>query len=138
MVFEDRAYLNDHLLQEFRERVSKKRGIFLHSRISEALKKFAVKVSKEEVKEEDAIISAGPTASDWSGSFRATPKTTVLWEELMGRRNPSNQDETIRDMIERWISQDTNALTETAKKGKMIADQLKPTDPLPTAEKDQP
>jgi len=61
VTFEGRSYFNDHLLQEFRERVSKKRGVFLHSRLSEALKKFSVKVTPEEETEEEAIISEAKT-----------------------------------------------------------------------------
>ncbi len=38
--FDNKAYINDHLRQEFSERVSKKRSLLLYSRLSEALKHF--------------------------------------------------------------------------------------------------
>ena len=65
VTFEGRSYINDHLLQEFRERVSQKRGIFLHTRLSEALKSFAVQVTPEEEKEEEAIILSEKSPPKW-------------------------------------------------------------------------
>lgn len=65
VTFEGRSYVNDHLLQEFRERVSKKRGLFLHTRLSEALKKFHVPITPEEEKEEEAIIVSEKTPPKW-------------------------------------------------------------------------
>src|SRR5262249_24842039 len=61
IILEDKSYLNDHLRQEFKERVSKKRNIFLHKTLSEALKQFAVTVSREEEKEESEILQINPT-----------------------------------------------------------------------------
>ncbi|SRR6266404_3067976 len=58
---EGKSYLNDHLWQEFKERVSKKRSVFLHTKLSEALKKFAIAVSSEEEKEETEILQIKPT-----------------------------------------------------------------------------
>ena len=69
------AYINDHLKQEFGERVSNKRTILLYHKLSDALKHFDVKVTKEEEQEEEAIakpqVSTGPT----KGSFDAYVKT---------------------------------------------------------------
>ncbi len=76
VTFEGRAYLNDHLLQEFRERVSKKRGIYLHSRLSEALKKFAVAVTPEEEKEEE-------DSGKWHISPEESGKALMKWFELL-------------------------------------------------------
>ncbi len=59
-VFENRAYLNDHLLQEFKERVSRKRKIYLHSKLSDALKNFAIAITPEEEKEEEEIAQKPP------------------------------------------------------------------------------
>jgi hypothetical protein len=56
VVFEDSAFINDHLAQEFKERVSRKRKIFLHNRLSEALKYFSVPVTDLDEKEERAIV----------------------------------------------------------------------------------
>jgi len=53
----DEAFINDWLLQEFRDRTSKQRKVVLHTRLSEALKEFQVPVTKQEVEEEDDILS---------------------------------------------------------------------------------
>ena len=57
-LFEDTAFLNDHLLQEFKERVSRQRKIHLHTRLSEALKHFAIPVTPEEEEEETVLIGS--------------------------------------------------------------------------------
>ncbi|MBX7134175.1 MAG: PIN domain-containing protein [Fimbriimonadaceae bacterium] len=49
------AYINDHLKQEFAERVSKKRKVLLYHKLSDALKHFDVKVTKAEEQEEESI-----------------------------------------------------------------------------------
>ena len=46
--FNDKIYLNDHLHQEFSDRVSQKRKIGLYKNLSQALKLFQVPVSEEE------------------------------------------------------------------------------------------
>lgn len=60
-VFEDRAYVNDHLKQEFGERVSSKRKLLLYTKLSEALKHFQIPITKAEEEEEEHIIQAAPT-----------------------------------------------------------------------------
>ncbi len=63
ITFENKAYVNDHLRQEFSERVSKKRKLLLYVRLSEALKHFAVPVTPEEEQAEtDILASARPDA----------------------------------------------------------------------------
>jgi predicted nucleic acid-binding protein len=57
-VFEDHAYVNDHLRQEFSERVSKKRKLLLYTKLSEALEHFEVEVSPQEVEAESEIVQA--------------------------------------------------------------------------------
>ncbi|MDD5140654.1 MAG: PIN domain-containing protein [Verrucomicrobiales bacterium] len=64
VTLEKESFLNDSLAQEFRSRVSRKRKIRLCTRLSEALKLFAVKVTEAEAKEEESI--AKPTASTLS------------------------------------------------------------------------
>lgn len=59
-VFEDKPYINDHLKQEFSERVSSKRKLLLYSKLSEALKHFQIPVTKAEEEEEEHIIQAVP------------------------------------------------------------------------------
>ena len=50
------SYINDHLRQEFSERVSRKRNILLYSRLSDALKHFKVPITKQEVAEESQLV----------------------------------------------------------------------------------
>lgn len=57
--FENKAYVNDHLRQEFSERVSKKRKLLLYSRLSDALKHFAVPVTKQEEDAEAELVTEG-------------------------------------------------------------------------------
>lgn len=87
-VFENRAYLNDHLLQEFKERVSQKRKIYLHAKLSDALKHFAVTITPEEEKEEElAIVKPGKQSS--------SELTLEAFEELMsllGISKPSKEE----------------------------------------------
>jgi hypothetical protein len=54
--FNDVAYINDYLRQDFSERVSKKRKLILYRKLSEALKHFEVPVTaQEEADEENAL-----------------------------------------------------------------------------------
>jgi hypothetical protein len=57
-VFDNKVYVNDHLRQEFSDRVSKKRKLLLYTRLSEALKHFAVPVTEKEVQAESEIVEA--------------------------------------------------------------------------------
>lgn len=61
-VFEDKAYVNDHLKQEFGERVSTKRKLLLYTKLSDALKHFQIPVTRAEEEEEEHIIQAVPKA----------------------------------------------------------------------------
>lgn len=56
VTFENQGFVNDHLRQEFSERVSKKRKLLLCTRLSEALKHFAIPVTPQEEAEEKEII----------------------------------------------------------------------------------
>lgn len=60
--FENKAYVNDHLKQEFGERVSRKRKLLLYVKLSDALKHFAVPITAQEEAAE-AEIAASPVAS---------------------------------------------------------------------------
>jgi hypothetical protein len=53
---ENKMYLNDHLKQEFSERVSHKRKVHLCNRISAALKLMGVTVTDKEVAEEEKVV----------------------------------------------------------------------------------
>lgn len=76
--FEGTAYINDHLRQEFSERVSKKRKLLLYTRLSDALKHFEVTVSPQEAAAEqelvespaDAISAAGPLMEIHQGPLK--------------------------------------------------------------------
>lgn len=54
---ENISYINDHLRQEFSNRVSQKRELLLYSKLSDALKHFKVTVTPEQVKAEAEFIS---------------------------------------------------------------------------------
>jgi len=65
MDFEQRAYLNEHLLHEFKERVSKQGTVILYRKLSDALKHFNVTVTEAEEKEEKEVVDApGPRSQD--------------------------------------------------------------------------
>lgn len=60
--FESKAYVNDHLKQEFGERVSRKRKLLLYVKLSDALKHFAVPITAQEEAAE-AEITASPVVA---------------------------------------------------------------------------
>lgn len=74
VVFENTAYINDHLRQEFSERVSKKRKVLLYTKLSEALKHFKVPVTVAEEKEEEEILES----SAW-----VKTDSRVLWASIL-------------------------------------------------------
>ena len=82
-VFEDRAYINDHLKQEFSERVSKKRKLLLYPKLSEALKHFEVPVTQQEVAAETEILSSPPSASS-TAKVTSHLSLEKLIKELIG------------------------------------------------------
>ncbi len=96
LVFEDKAYINDHLRQEFSERVSRKRKILLYTKLSEALKHFEIPITKEEVEEEEAIIVKATIRSAPTKSDEPMPPKSV--EELLReldefiKRSPSGEN----------------------------------------------
>jgi len=67
VVFEGQAYVNDHLRHEFSERVSRQRKLLLYTKLSEALKHFAVPVTKIEEQEEEAILTSSPRSQPGRG-----------------------------------------------------------------------
>ena len=54
---DDKSYINDHLRQEFSERVSRKRSLVLYQRMSDALKLFRIQVSPQEEAAENELAS---------------------------------------------------------------------------------
>lgn len=61
------TYLNDHLKQEFSNRVGKNRKITLYSKVSSVLKEYRVIVTKKAQQEEDRIIQLSPRPIQGSG-----------------------------------------------------------------------
>jgi hypothetical protein len=57
VVFDDKAYINDHLRQEFSERVSNRRELLLYTRLSDALKHFKVPVTPTEAEAEEQLVA---------------------------------------------------------------------------------
>lgn len=57
ITFEDKSYINDHLKQEFSERVSRKAKVTLFSRLSEALRQFEVELPKLVVAAEEEVAA---------------------------------------------------------------------------------
>lgn len=51
------SYINDHLRQEFSERVSRTRKLALYSRLSDALKRFNIEVSAQEEESENELLT---------------------------------------------------------------------------------
>jgi PIN domain len=54
----DKNYINDDLRQEFSDRVSRKRKLLLHQKLSDALKHFARPVTAQEEEAESEIVTA--------------------------------------------------------------------------------
>lgn len=62
ITFEGKGYVNDHLKQEFAERVSRKRKLLLYTKLSDALKHFSVPVTpQEEAVESEIAETKSPT-----------------------------------------------------------------------------
>ena len=57
-IIEGESYINDHLKQEFHERVNKQRKLVLTSRLTEALKHFKIRVTPREVQAEADVMRA--------------------------------------------------------------------------------
>lgn len=75
ITFENKSYINDHLKQEFSERVSKKRKILLYSKLSDALKHFEVPVTPQEEAVEAEIVKAAEHQHALKPENRPDPET---------------------------------------------------------------
>jgi hypothetical protein len=60
LTIDHESYVNDALRQEFSDRVSRKRDLRLHSRLSDALKLFDVAVTAQEEESEAELVSRNP------------------------------------------------------------------------------
>jgi hypothetical protein len=80
ITFEDKSYINDHLKQEFSERVSRKARVTLFGRLSEALKQFEVELPKQVVAAEEEVATAAKDSSGTSPIDRAKAIENALAE----------------------------------------------------------
>jgi hypothetical protein len=71
MDFEQRSYLNEHLLNEFRERVNKQGIVILCRKLSDALKYFHVTVTAAEEEEEREVAETEAKAVTGAGALIA-------------------------------------------------------------------
>ncbi len=78
----DQSYPNDHLVQEFKERVGKRRKLILYSRLTDGLKHFNVPVTKKETAAEDEWIASSATDRE-----RCYPVKII--DTSVGAHNPS-------------------------------------------------
>lgn len=81
--FEQKAYPNDHLKQEFSERVSRKRKLLLYTRLSEALKHFEIKITtQEEQAEKEIVESKTNTTLPTTQSLDFSPEIELIRQRL--------------------------------------------------------
>ena len=74
------TYINDWLLQEFKNRVSQQRKIEVVDRLSTALKRLSVSITDDEAKEERAVFEVTP------GVGKVSMNWDALVEDLLKRR----------------------------------------------------
>lgn len=88
ITYEGKAYVNDHLRQEFAQRVSLKRKLLLYPKVTEALRHFQVAVTEEEKKEEEEIAKP----ADGQKTETAGVRTSFLeWVQNEYLKNTSLQ-----------------------------------------------
>ena len=80
ITFDDKSYINDHLKQEFSERVSRKAKVILFGRLSEALRQFDVELSKQVVDAEAEVAAAAKDSLGTSLLDRAKDVEKALAE----------------------------------------------------------
>lgn len=95
-----KSYVNDHLRQEFSEKVSRKRKLMLYSKLSEALKLFRVEVTPQEEEAEKELLTTLKTFRELTGTsrsasylkewFGSTTNLKSLLESI--RTDPQNAD----------------------------------------------
>jgi hypothetical protein len=80
LTFESKSYVNDHLKQEFSERVSRKRHLLLYTKVSDALKHFEIPVSAAITNAETEFVDS--TKQVPSPVLPETPKPVTLEETI--------------------------------------------------------
>jgi len=86
LTIEKESYINDALRQEFSERVSQKRKLRLYSRLSDALKFFDVKVTKQEEASEAELLS--DRTINVVGLLDRNPFANAIYQTYGGFRIP--------------------------------------------------
>ena len=81
---DNHSFLNDHLLQEYHERVGSKRMIKLTNKLSEALKELDIKITKEEETAESTQIITFPKleSSDFYKYLDKSPISSFVYTYL--------------------------------------------------------
>jgi len=90
-----KSYINDHLRQEFSDRVSRKRHLLLYARVSEALKHFKVPVSAAATKAESDLVGVS------SRSATSTEQTKILEVVLSRLLDRSTELRVIAEQLHR-------------------------------------
>jgi hypothetical protein len=75
--FDGKVYVNDHLKQEFKDRVSQRRKLVLRTKLSDALKELDIAVTKQEEQAETEIVAQAQ-------SVKLTDSQTT-WKEILSR-----------------------------------------------------
>jgi hypothetical protein len=131
---DDRSYINDHLRQEFSERVSRKRSLILYTRLSDALKHFSVEVSPQEEEAEKELASVAAYRDVWSGETptyfdvaRRSFKEALLGAGQPGLFGQYAQMKALTDLHSRHVSEVAEPIkvegeTEKERTSKAFAD----------------
>jgi len=91
--FDKGLLLNDHLNQEFKERVSQKRKVLLYKSAALALKHFHVKVPKEVVNSEMKFISSTPSTTSTAEPTKKDELLALFREFAQGvKDSPTEED----------------------------------------------
>lgn len=100
ITFNGSSLINDHLAQEFSERVSRQRKVLLFTKLSEALKLFSVPVTAREEKEEDELAKKSIQTSPaetlrkvWVEGTQDTFSEIMKWLEKRGSEDSPTKDE---------------------------------------------
>jgi hypothetical protein len=112
LALEGKSYINDHLRQEFSERVSRKRKLLLYSRLSDALKLFQVAVSPQEEEVETELVSS--SLAQRVGTSLSAPEVAGLFQKL-GSTMEFYDNSKLRTMVENMKSPTTIGSSEMIK-----------------------
>jgi hypothetical protein len=97
--YDNHSYINDHLRQEFSERVSQKRDLLLCATLSDALKLFSIEISKqEEVAEKEVVNNIVAQRMKWvAQGFKMPPQALSLYRSIIQAPiSKSDMDEALK------------------------------------------